>query len=88
MKFICPVCGEEVPARAKACPVCGSDENTGWSEHTYLDGVDLGDDFDYNDTLEREGLVQKQVSWKNALFILLVSAMILLFLCHYVLQLF
>ena len=37
----CPNCGESVPAGAAACPHCGADEHTGWSEETYLDGVDL-----------------------------------------------
>jgi len=26
----CPVCGEDVPARALACPGCGADETSGW----------------------------------------------------------
>lgn len=39
--FVCPHCGADLPARAKFCPECGSDENTGWSEDTYLDGVSL-----------------------------------------------
>jgi hypothetical protein len=31
-----------VPPRARACPDCGADENSGWAEETrYLDGVDL-----------------------------------------------
>lgn len=30
--FTCPVCGTAVPAKAKACPECGSDSETGWSE--------------------------------------------------------
>ncbi len=30
--FQCPNCGADVPAKARACPVCGSDEDTGWSE--------------------------------------------------------
>jgi len=37
----CPNCGEPVPAGAAACPHCGADERTGWSDETYLDGVDL-----------------------------------------------
>jgi hypothetical protein len=37
----CPNCGESVPAGVSACPHCGADERTGWSEETYLDGVDL-----------------------------------------------
>jgi len=39
--FVCPHCGAELPARAKFCPECGSDDQTGWSEDTYLDGVSL-----------------------------------------------
>jgi hypothetical protein len=53
--FLCPVCGGEVHAGAAACPHCGSDECTGWSDKTYLDGIDLGiDDKEYNDLLEQE----------------------------------
>ncbi|MBN1306770.1 MAG: hypothetical protein JXA18_02555 [Chitinispirillaceae bacterium] len=43
----CPYCGETIPRNAAACPQCGSDERTGWSEGTYLDGIDLGDNVDY-----------------------------------------
>ncbi|MCB9496778.1 MAG: zinc ribbon domain-containing protein [Fibrobacteria bacterium] len=39
--FVCPNCGAELPASAKFCPECGSDDRTGWSEDTYLDGVTL-----------------------------------------------
>ena len=39
--FTCPVCGEEVPAGALACPECGSDDKTGWSPETEYDGLDL-----------------------------------------------
>jgi hypothetical protein len=41
--FVCPVCGERVPAGAAACRECGSDETTGWSEDTLYDGLDLPD---------------------------------------------
>ncbi len=30
--FTCPACGADVPIRAKACPECGSDKETGWSD--------------------------------------------------------
>jgi len=30
--FTCPHCGADVPIKALACPKCGSDEETGWSE--------------------------------------------------------
>lgn len=39
--FNCPNCGAEVPIKALACPECGSDEKTGWSEDTMYDGLDL-----------------------------------------------
>jgi RNA polymerase subunit RPABC4/transcription elongation factor Spt4 len=56
--FICPVCGAEVPAKAKACPECGSDEKTGWSDKTIYDGTGIEDpeDFDYEDWKRREGV--------------------------------
>jgi hypothetical protein len=46
---VCPVCGEDVPPKALACPECGSDHNTGWKRNagTY-DGLDLPDDDDFN----------------------------------------
>lgn len=52
---ICPHCGAEVPPRAKACPQCGSDEHTGWSEEAHAGGLDLPDEqFDYEDFTRRE----------------------------------
>ena len=39
--FTCPVCGEVVDADALACPGCGADEQTGWSEQAEYDGLDL-----------------------------------------------
>src|SRR6476660_7035018 len=52
---ICPNCGAEVPPKAKACPECGSDEHTGWSEAALSGGLDLPDEeFDYNDFVKRE----------------------------------
>ena len=52
---ICPVCGEDVPRGALACPECGADHNSGWREgaETY-DGLDLPEDFDYHDFAQRE----------------------------------
>ncbi len=65
--FTCPVCNGEVRVGAKACPHCGSDERTGWSDKTYLDGIDLDDDVDYEDLREREfgtaGTAKRKVSW-------------------------
>src|SRR5689334_11882013 len=54
----CPHCGGEIRSDAKACRHCGSDEETGWSEATYLDGIDLPEEDDYGDALEREGFLR------------------------------
>lgn len=39
--FTCPVCGQVVPAKALACPECGADDETGWSETAEYDDIDL-----------------------------------------------
>jgi hypothetical protein len=52
---VCPNCGAEVPRNAKACPECGSDEKTGWSETAYASGLGLPDEeFDYNEFVKEE----------------------------------
>lgn len=56
--FVCPHCGAELPARAKFCPECGSDENTGWSEDTYLDGVSLPGETDETSSDAPSGFLQ------------------------------
>jgi hypothetical protein len=51
----CPNCGAELPAGALACPECGSDENTGWSEAAKSHGLGLPDDsFDYDEFVKEE----------------------------------
>lgn len=52
---ICPNCGATVPPDAKACPECGSDEETGWSEGAYEASPDLPDsEFNYEEFVKRE----------------------------------
>ena len=51
----CPHCGAEVPRNAKACPECGSDESTGWSEKASADNLNLPDEeFDYDEFVREE----------------------------------
>ena len=46
---VCPLCGHEPPPGALACPQCGADEHTGWSEAARYDSLDLPDEeFDYD----------------------------------------
>jgi len=84
--FVCPACGALLPANAKACRDCGSDELTGWSENTYLDGIDLPDDDEYEAIRAREfgkGRINKKSSiifdWKMAVGLLVLAAMLLAF---------
>ncbi len=52
---VCPNCGEQVPRNATACPGCGSDENTGWSETACAGNLGLPDEeFDYDDFVKEE----------------------------------
>jgi hypothetical protein len=51
----CPHCGAEVPPNAKACPECGSDEQTGWSDRAHADRLGIPDDeFDYDEFIKEE----------------------------------
>lgn len=49
----CPNCGAAVPRGARACPTCGSDESTGWSDQAAFATSDE-DGFDYDRFIERE----------------------------------
>jgi uncharacterized membrane protein YvbJ len=51
--FTCPVCGEAVQADALACPGCGSDDETGWSEEAAYDDLDLPDTAEENQSITR-----------------------------------
>ena len=53
---ICPVCGEDVPRNARACPECGACEESGWSEGAEaIDAVGGGsEEFDYDRFVEEE----------------------------------
>ena len=52
---VCPVCGSDVPEDAVACPGCGADETTGWSEMARDDALDLPEEsFDYDTFVQEE----------------------------------
>ena len=53
---VCPVCGEDVPHDARACPQCGADHESGWKKDADLyDGVGLPEnEFNYDEFLEQE----------------------------------
>jgi uncharacterized membrane protein YvbJ len=84
---VCPVCGENVPHNALACPECGADHNSGWKEgaETY-DGVDLADeDFNYDEFVKEEfgsspkPKAIKTVWWLTAIFLIILFIAIYLY---------
>jgi hypothetical protein len=81
---VCPVCGENVPRGALACPECGADHNSGWREDAdRYDGIDLPDEFDYEEFTRREfggspkpaGI--RMVWWFTAIAVLLLTLLYL-----------
>ena len=81
----CPNCGAELPKGARACPECGSDETTGWSEEARSGGLDLPEDsFDYDDFVKKEfgpkNPVPRGIHW----FWWLVAVLVLVALCWWI----
>jgi hypothetical protein len=81
---VCPVCYEEVPPRAKACPSCGADERSGWNEDNLIyDGLDLPSEaWEEDPDPRRIPSTRSQgfpIAWRLAAAILLL-ALLLLFL--------
>ena len=81
----CPHCGESIKCNARACKHCGSDERTGWSQDTYLDGLDLPEPEDYQDGLAAEGFRKPpKVPGKSILAV--VSALLILLFALWLLR--
>ena len=82
--FVCPCCGGQISKYAHFCKHCGSDEQTGWSSDTYLDGLDLPNSHDYDEIRNREFGKRKghrpRVNWRLVVGGLVLLAMILLVL--------
>ena len=77
--FDFPNCGAEVPIKAKSCPDCGSDENTGWSEDTMYDGLDLPA-LEESDTQSKGSMLQSKF-----LYYVVAILTIVAFLLFYIL---
>lgn len=78
---VCPVCGEDVPGGALACPGCGADHNSGWRENADIyDGLDLPeDDFDHDEFVRQEfgsslkPAGMKTIWWITAILVIVAS---------------
>jgi hypothetical protein len=80
---VCPNCGATVPSKARACPECGSDADTGWSEAAESSGLNLPDtEFDYNEFVKEEfgdaAAKPRGIAWGWWLVGIVVLAMLLL----------
>ncbi|MEM0896152.1 MAG: hypothetical protein AAGJ79_04635 [Verrucomicrobiota bacterium] len=79
--YICPGCGVELEVGNNGCPTCNKTEKKrkGWEQDSYLDGIDLPgeDDFDYDEFRQREfggGLRPKGIKpvwWLTGIFLLI-----------------
>jgi len=86
---VCPVCGEDVPQTALACPECGADHASGWREDaaTY-DAVDLPEtDFNYDEFVKQEfGSSQrptiKTVWWITAILLVALLVAVYFYAAH------
>jgi hypothetical protein len=78
---VCPVCSEDVPRGALACPECGADHNSGWRQDAdSSDGLDLPDeDFDHDEFVRREfgssfkPAGMKTIWWVTGILIIIAS---------------
>ncbi len=84
----CPYCGAPVPENASACPDCGSDESTGWSQAAYCENLGIPDpdeEFDHDTFVENEfGRADKKsarpsVVWVIVAFVVVATLLGLLY---------
>ena len=67
--------------QATACPECGSDEQTGWSENTLYDGLDLPEQAFDQDRLESSS----NPICNNYMLLAIGSILLLIFVFRFVL---
>ena len=82
---LCPVCGEDVPRHALACPQCGADHSSGWREDadTY-DGVDLPeDDFNYDEFVKQKFGSQARPAGLKTIWWIVGIALIVAFVLYF-----
>ena len=82
----CPECGAAVPEGARACPACGSDAETGWSDAAQENRLGIpSEKFDYDEFVKEEfaGETNRRLSPKGiALFLWIVAILLLLLLLN------
>lgn len=82
--FTCPNCGAVVPNDAVACPECGSDDETGWSDDAQYLGYDLMDPDLATGYGEEEPPIRTKAGLRNVMAVVFIILMILLILYGFV----
>jgi hypothetical protein len=87
---VCPVCSEDVPRGALACPECGADHSSGWREDAdAYDALDLPDeDFnsekfvqeEFGSALKAAGV--KTVWWISTIVLIVALIVIYFYAAH------
>lgn len=78
---VCPYCGAQIRKKSTVCTSCGSDERTGWSDQTYLDGIDIDFEEQYEDIKSEEFSKKSPViSWQTVTGAGLLIVMIVILL--------
>lgn len=80
VRFACPNCGTDLHANDKVCPNCGSDESTGWSENTYLDGLGIPFEDEYDEFKEQEfkNKRSRKIGWLTVTGVILIALFIVM----------
>ena len=65
--FDCPHCGNAVPAKALACPACGSDASSGWSDEADAWAGDLPGGYDEEDDDSLQNVQTKRKKDENSI---------------------
>lgn len=85
---VCPVCGANVPRKAKACPECGACDQTGWNEdaNSYESDLPEQGDFDYDAFIAEEFGSPKKPKGKNLFWqvvaVILLCALVFFLVLH------
>lgn len=80
--FVCQNCHAEVSIKARSCPECGADDETGWKEGAMHSGIGLreDDDFDYEDFIKRDMGNKGPKKQEKALWIVVAAVLLLIVL--------
>jgi hypothetical protein len=82
---VCPNCGAIISRNAKACPGCGSDEKTGWSDSAYASNLGIPqENFDYDQFVTEEFAAEPKPRGISWLWWMTALLLILLFLILFV----